>query len=380
MQFKCIHNIAGNYVSSYSDSGGNIAFYEPGFEGDIFFNVYSDGYSLDPNQDHVEMYNTPYDSGIHLNVSYGENSGGGGIIYMVRHQLAKRLYRLTGSGLYADSYLSNQLSSIPQSIIDSNRVLIDDVKVLGQDTVMTVTFNNKVLWFFGDTTCLCSARQNNCENYGMYTVGASSCLPSDLITGQSQNDDDDADDDNHDSPCISSQPPPLKYFSSSEGGFLHVAPMATLPPLDQNTWIAAVFTLPSSSSASSSQAKYANFMKNPGDGENAGPTATGMVKWNPDSETFDFLSEFPDNHTFLNGAHTIQQLSPEDSGSASNYVYFNSQIRVSGDEVSIMDPSQYEYYNFQVKEWLPLDESFYGDRPKFSKNECIYVYIYIYEI
>lgn len=233
------------------------------------------------------------------------------IVYMERTQKARREYRLTGAGLYVEAFTSMEMDLVPKSIIDSNRVILDDVKVsknpglsptqkfltrssqvLGQDTLMLTTYKSKTYFFFGDTTCLQSARQNNCQSYGMHTVGAT--FPSSFSGG----------------------PPPLKYFSEDDN-FLHVKPMAVISPLEQNTWLAGVITV--------NNKMYGNYVKNPGDGESAGSIATGMMIWDDVKEEFEVVKEWPDDHGFLNGAHTVQRLGPEEINDG--HIYFDNNLR-----------------------------------------------------
>lgn len=316
---------AGNYISLFTDSAGNAAFNEPGLmDGPLFFNVLADGYEIDPSPS-VEIYELPYDSGVVLNVSkYGSAK-----VLMRRTQMAARLYRLTGSGLYRDSVLTNASGDIPDSIISSCREVIDDVGVLGQDTVMTGTYKGKVFWFFGDTTCQRSARQNNCEDYGMYTVGATSCVPQ--SNGK----------------CKANEPPGLKYFSSQEGGFLHVKPMAPdIAPYEQNTWIAAVMVFTNSNGE---EVMYSNYMKNPGDGENAGSIQSGMAKWNDALEVFEATSSWPLDIAFLNGVHTMQLLGEDVN--ADGYVYMSGGLRVLATEETVIEYTSYQQYNLDTHMW-----------------------------
>jgi hypothetical protein len=143
----------GNYLEFYSDSGGNIAFNEPGMMSQpVFFSVLADGYNytagkLDP----------PYDPGVVLMTTPGKNA----TILLNRTQLAERAYRLTGGGLYRDSVLVG--APIPSSVAQS-ALSSASTGSIGQDTVMVANFKGRVFWTWGDTACPRSARQNNCDN------------------------------------------------------------------------------------------------------------------------------------------------------------------------------------------------------------------------
>ena len=140
----------------------------------------------------------------------------------------------------------------------------------GQDTVMVASFNDSVFWMFGDTVCPRSSRQNNCEDTGMYTVGATSCLPPDpsRVTGDGGG-------------CSATDPPALAYFGAEEaGGFHHPIPMAPIAPLAQNTWIAALTVVDGGA------ALFSNYYKNPGDGAGPDQAQQGMARWDPAANQF----------------------------------------------------------------------------------------------
>merc|ERR1711871_1557003 len=147
-----------------------------------------------------------------------------------RQQHGERAYRLTGAGLYRDSVLAGADHDIPQSVI-SKALAPWHSGAIGQDTVMVTQFKGRLFWTFGDTACPRSARQNNCDNTGMYTVGATSCAP------------------NEDESCNATDPPNLQYFAEnvtffrdepSDGRWPSPKPMAPFPPLAENTWLAAL--------------------------------------------------------------------------------------------------------------------------------------------
>jgi hypothetical protein len=123
--------------------------------------------------------------------------------------------------------------------------------------------------------------------------------------------------------------------------------MAMVEPLDQNTWTAAIIVLESG--------MYANYVKNPGDGEGAGPIATGMMKWNDEDEGFDVVAVWPDDHGFLNGAHTIQSLSPADA--SLGFVFFDNNLRVRANESCIADNTCYETWSYDDDAWVVYDHA-----------------------
>ncbi len=253
----------GDYVQLYSDSAGNIAFHEPGLmDQPVWFSVLADGYNLSSSvaaNPTVQTYLAPYDTGVVLLTT----SGGSATVVMDRVQHAERVYRLTGGGLYRDSVLTGDAAAIPASVLP--RAVVDVPSgSIGQDTLQLATYKNLTLWLFGDTVCPRSARQNNCNGSGMYTVGAFGCLPSG----------------DHDRNCDPAAPPHLDYIAENttapwtDGTFHHPQKIAPIAPLDQNTWIAAVSVI---NSGSSGEALFAAYYKNPGDGAGPGEAAQGTL-------------------------------------------------------------------------------------------------------
>ena len=328
-----------NYVQMVSDSAGNIAFYEPGMmDTPVWFSVLTDGYELALNQgDNFYFYDAPYDSGVVLTPT----ADGSTIIYLSRKQVAQRLYRLTGAGLYRDSYLTNALEDIPATC--KSPLLDAHSGVTGQDTVMTAVYKNKVIWMWGDTVCPISARQNNCNSYGMYTVGATSPVLTSSTTRTAS--------------CSKAQlPPDLHYYGvdsdkdTLDNGthFPHMSPMAAFPPLNDNTWIADLIVL---NRGEVTESLYANYYKNPGDGEstaNGTTPITGICKWNDTSSSWFEIGDIWPTNNFLDGGHTIQLLGPNERHDG--YVYFNSGYRVLAKEEYIIDYRSYE--QFKDGKWV----------------------------
>ncbi|WP_372370082.1 hypothetical protein [Candidatus Uabimicrobium sp. HlEnr_7] len=121
-----------NDIVYYSDSSGMIAFYEPGLMNtNVFFHIKSHGYKY--TKDGFGYYGT----------SLYTKSGGKHRLMMKRINVAKRLYRITGQGIYRDSIILQKTSPLKKPVINSN--------VLGQDTTMMTRYNNKLYWFWGDT-------------------------------------------------------------------------------------------------------------------------------------------------------------------------------------------------------------------------------------
>ena len=120
-------------VSYYTDSNGIVAFYEPGLMNQsVWFSVQSHGYEYP--QDFLGSRGTT------LQIS----PGGTAVLKIKRLNVAERLYRLTGEGIYRDSVLVGERVPIRQPTLNA--------QVAGQDAAQAVPYHGKIYWFFGDTS------------------------------------------------------------------------------------------------------------------------------------------------------------------------------------------------------------------------------------
>ncbi len=119
-------------VSYFTDSNGLVAFYDPAVMGrEVFFHVKSHGYEFAKDGFGYR--------GTKLKVS----EGGTATIKIHRVNIAERLYRITGEGIYRDSVLLGEKVPIKNPLING--------LVSGQDTVMAIPYRGKIFWFWGDT-------------------------------------------------------------------------------------------------------------------------------------------------------------------------------------------------------------------------------------
>jgi len=111
-----------------TDSAGQAAVPTLGIEGlDVWFKIESDGY--DAQADGFGF------QGVALKVTAGGNT----TILLTRTQLAERLYRLTGQGIYRDSVLLGTPVPIAKPLLNAG--------VQGQDSILTALFGGVVHWF-----------------------------------------------------------------------------------------------------------------------------------------------------------------------------------------------------------------------------------------
>src|SRR6185436_14333167 len=121
-----------NNISLWTDSNGIVAFDEPGLmEQEVYFHVKSHGYEY------------PKDGFDNRGVKLKSSKGGNTMIKIKRLNIAERLYRITGEGIYRDSVL------VGESVPVKKPVLIG--QVMGQDTVIATPYRGKLYWFWGDT-------------------------------------------------------------------------------------------------------------------------------------------------------------------------------------------------------------------------------------
>ncbi len=187
-----------NAISYFTDSAGMVAFNEPGMMGlPVFFQVKSDGYEC-PSK----VFGKP-------GVTLKALPGGKATIRLKRINIAERLYRFTGAGIYRDSVLLEIKPPTAHPVMNG--------LVAGQDSVLAVPYRGKIYWFWGDTGRISGPLGH------FRTAGATSQLP-----GQGGLD-----------PAVGVN---LNYFVDKVG---FSRPMCPLP--DRKTgavWISGTMTLP----------------------------------------------------------------------------------------------------------------------------------------
>jgi hypothetical protein len=123
-----------NEIRFLTDSRGIVAFDEPGLMGHrVFFAVSSHGYDF------------PKDGFGFRGQAFDVVPGGRGRIKVDRINIAERLYRVTGEGIYRDSLLVGDRNQVPI------RQPLLNAQVLGSDSVLNAVYQGEVHWFWGDT-------------------------------------------------------------------------------------------------------------------------------------------------------------------------------------------------------------------------------------
>jgi len=122
-----------NEVRYYTDSAGVVAFYEPGLMSRrVFFHVASHGYEF------------PKDGFGFRGTTLRTTPGGVARLSIRRRNIAQRLYRITGQGIYRDTVLVGRRAPTREPLLNG--------RVLGQDSVSAVPYRGKIYWFWGDTS------------------------------------------------------------------------------------------------------------------------------------------------------------------------------------------------------------------------------------
>lgn len=246
-----------NAIRLYTDSNGIAAFYEPGLmHRRVFFFIKSPGYRY------------PKDGFGFRGISLRIHPGGHATVRMQRVEIAQRLYRITGAGIYRDSLLVGASIPIQHPVMDGS--------VLGSDSATPAVFDGKIYWFWGDTL----EPQYPLGNFAV--TGATSLLP-----GRGGL-----------NPQVGIN---LHYFLDRHG---RPAPMTAIPGLGP-TWIAAPTVLPDHQGR---PALYATFMKVR---KNYHAYRRGILKFNEHKHQFQTVVEFsstwpllqngaaPHGHTFI---------------------------------------------------------------------------------
>lgn len=124
-----------HHVAFWTDSQGLAAVDEPELMSrKVFFSVRSHGYEY------------PKDGFGFAGTALDVRPGGRATLKLKRMNIAQRLYRITGAGIYRDSVLAGAAVPVRQPVLNA--------EVTGQDSAMAVPFDGNVYWFWGDTSRL----------------------------------------------------------------------------------------------------------------------------------------------------------------------------------------------------------------------------------
>jgi len=116
-----------NKISCWTDSNGVVAWNEPGLmDRAVYFAIHSPGYTFPGGGKTLDV-----------------RRGGSAELKIKRLNIAERLYRVTGQGIYRDSLLTGLPVPTREPALNS--------MVMGQDTVRAAIYHGKLFWLWGDT-------------------------------------------------------------------------------------------------------------------------------------------------------------------------------------------------------------------------------------
>jgi hypothetical protein len=280
-----------DHIRYITDSNGIVAFVEPGLYGrKVYFSITSHGYEIAP------------DGFGYRGQALDITDGGSARIGIQRLNLAQRLYRVTGEGIYRDSVLTGDKTPIREPLLNA--------QVVGQDSVVNALFQGKIHWFWGDT---------NRPDYPLgnfHVPGATSELP-----GQGGLE-----------PEVGVN---LSYFLDERGFARPTAPMPGPGP----TWISGLVVIHDAQGRERMFAAYVKVRKM------MEVYRHGLAEFNPRAQRFENVVEFPEpaahtgeypsGHPFLFRDHGVE------------YLYYANPyplVRVPADPEKLKDINAYESY------------------------------------
>ena len=275
-----------NKQAFYTDSAGYVAFNEPGLmERRVFFSFSGPGYEY------------PKDGFGYTGTALLTHAGAVETIKLKRTNIAERLCRLTGQGIYRDSELLGR--PIPITPVGPS------AGVMGQDTAQAEIYKGKMFWFWGDT----DRPEYPLGNF--HTTGAIASFP----TGKSD----------------ASDGLDFSYFQDGHGFVRPMVPNKESQPI----WISGLTVL----GTGADQEMFAYFAEM----ESLGKILkSGYLKWNDSRQEFNPVQEFAPTQAwrFMDG-HTIRVT---ESGTTYAIGGFPCTTRVPADGTHLLDPASYEAF------------------------------------
>lgn len=278
---------ATNSARYYTDSGGLVAFDEPGLMGkNVFFGVSSHGYEFAPDGFGIR--------GVVLETK----PGGSAKLKVKRINIAERLYRITGQGIYRETVKLGRKAPIAEPLLNA--------EVTGQDGILNAIYRGKLYWFYGDTGRLSYAL----GNFAM--SGATTELPGKI------------------DPEVGFD---LKYFAGKDGFSRPMVPLEG----EGVVWLFGVAVLPDESGR---ERMLAYYHRRRGLGA---VLENGFVIYNDDKDLFEKHVETPLDPPLAPQGYPF----PVKLEDGAEYIYFTAPypaLRVRADLASYTDLASYEGY------------------------------------
>ena len=268
-----------NHIRYFTDSVGVIAFDEPGLMNmEVHFTVSAHGYEF------------PKDGFGIRGVRLVTKPGGTATVKVKRVNIAERLYRLTGDGIYAES---EKAGLKPPFDLSPN-----GARIVGCDSVAVARYQKKLFWIWGDT----SRASYPLGNFN--TTAATT--PTDVEIGRGIR---------------------FDYFDDGKGFVKGIAPMPGKGP----TWVEALFVLPD---ATGREWLWAEFVKV----EGLKAYARGLATFDDDKKEFVKKLDLPHDGPILPIGHAVHH---------GDHIYFGNpfpHVRIPATEAAFLDPAKYEAY------------------------------------
>ncbi len=275
-------------VDYFTDSNGWVAFQEPGLMNrKVYFGVTSPGYEFPADGFGMQ--------GMALKTRPGTRTK----LHIQRLNIAERLYRITGEGIYRDTVLLGLKPPLAHPLLDA--------QVTGQDGVLTAIYGGRLYWLYGDTNWLSYPLGN------FHTTGATTVLPAKIDPAVGFN---------------------LNYFTGPDG---FVRPLAPLPGPGV-VWLSGLVVLPDRTGW---PRMLARFSRLPG---LKPPYEMGYVIYNDKKQVFEKLKNIPLDtpHQFLGYPSRVK------AADGTEYIYFTAPypvLRVKAQFDLYLDPARYACYS-----------------------------------
>jgi hypothetical protein len=269
-----------NHLRYVTDNAGVVAFDEPSLMGvEVYFGVSSHGYEV------------PKDGfgfrGVRLTPKPGETAK----VKVTRRNIAERLHRLTGDGVYAESVKAGR--EVPFDKPGTN------AQLLGCDSVFMTPYRGKLFWMWGDTT----AAKYPLGNFHMTAATTAADLDP-------------------------AKPFRFDYLDDGKGFVKGAANMPGKGP----TWVECLVALPSKDGKERLWGEYAKV------DTKIAVHARGLVVFDDAKREFVHHAEVPLDTPILPTGHTFTH---------EGYLYFGNPfplVRVPATEAAFTDLTQYEAF------------------------------------
>lgn len=272
----------------FTDSAGRLAFFSlDHMDALVGFDVASDGYASPASP--VVLF---------------ARSGGFARIEIDRTNVAERLYRITGAGIYRDSWLLGYEPPTREPLIDTS--------VAGLDNVLATIHRGRIFWVWGDTRW----PEHPLGNFR--ATAATSLLPSEGGLAPDVGVD-------------------LDYFADEAGRFVkQMAPTETMPnpgPGPFAVWINGLTSIPDAFGEETLFASYGIF--DPG----LNAHERGVARFDEAREVFETAVVLGPGDLALPEGPSFRWWHGD-----TEFVYFRDFVRVPATEEALLDPSRYEAF------------------------------------